>query len=126
MLEIQAGYAFLNNKAYLGVSTGVNQRSNDFSDEFRYGLEVGYRIHRFTTILKADGIYTFFNGKAPISDNGIFSNNTEYLIITPEIRYNIKDSFGLTANTGFVLFGRNILAAPNYSVGLFYKLNKNK
>ncbi len=123
LIQLQAGYAIPNSRAYLGASVGFNNRTNDFSDEFRYGLEAGYSFTpSWTAIVKMDGIQSFENGDALGTMNGIFSNNTEYLIVSPELIYTLKERYGVLANASFPLSGQNILAEPSYSFGIFWKL----
>jgi hypothetical protein len=63
------------------------------------------------------------NGTAEPSMSGtLFSNNTEYLSPSLELAYELKSGFGLNASAAGAFYGRNILASPNYSVGVFYNL----
>ncbi|MGD1894651.1 MAG: hypothetical protein ACFB15_29170 [Cyclobacteriaceae bacterium] len=107
---------------YATALVGFNNRTRDFSDEFRYGLEIGRSWNnRWITQLRFYGVASFMNGNAEGGGgNSIFANNLEFLAITPEVAYNIRDNFGVTINAGFAAFGRRILANPNYGVGLFY------
>ncbi|NJO03111.1 MAG: transporter [Bacteroidia bacterium] len=126
MLLLHAGYAVPSTRLYLAALVGVNNRSEDFSEEFRYGLEAGYSFSdRFLAAIKILGVQSFENGEALGSTNGIFSNNTEYLAITPEVNYFFNDHWGISANVGFAASGQNILASPNFSFGVFYKLIAN-
>lgn len=124
-LELSAGYSLAGGKAYLGANVGINNRTSNFSEEFRYGFEAGYNFtKKFLGIVKVDGIESFMNGDAAGTANGIFSNDTEFLVITPEIIYTLKNNFGVTANVAAAVYGRRILASPSYSFGIFYKLDK--
>ncbi len=107
---------------YATALLGFNNRTQDFSDEFRYGFEIGRSWNnRWITQLRFYGVESFMNGDAEGgAGNSIFANNMEFLAITPEVAYNIRDNFGVTVNAGFAAFGRKILAAPNYGLGLFY------
>lgn len=103
--------------AYLGF----NHRTRGFSDEFRYGMEVGFTWRNWTPILKINGVKSFFNGDAEAVQNGIFSNNTEYFSPNLEVNYQWREHVGLSVLGGFALAGRNILAAPTWSAGIYWK-----
>ncbi len=123
MLSIEASRSFSAIGAYATALVGFNNRTNSFSDEFRYGLEAGITFNKFTFIGRIYGIKSLENGsgqEAP--SNGIFSNNIEYTSFTPEIVYTIKDKYGITASVGTAFSGKRVLANPSYSVGLFFKL----
>lgn len=121
LISLNAGYSI--SKVYFGASVGFNNRTRDFSEEFRYGLELGYTpIPSFTALVKMDGVESFQNGEALGATNGIFSNNTEFITLAPEINYTFYKEYGISANVAIPLRGERILAAPSYSIGLFWKL----
>lgn len=122
LFRLSMGYSVPNTKLYGGASLGFNNRTNGFSEEFRYGAEVGYSFNEnYLLILKADGIESFRNGNAATTQNGIFSNNLEHFTLTPEFIYTYKNRGGFTINAGFPLSGSNVLAAPSYTFGIFWK-----
>ena len=120
MITVEASRSFGN--GYATTLLGFNNRTKDFSDEFRYGFEIGRSWNdRWITQLRLYGVESFMNGDAAGgAGNSIFANDMEFLAITPEIAYNIHSNLGVTVNAGFAAFGRKILAAPNIGVGLFY------
>ncbi|MEQ9439091.1 MAG: hypothetical protein RIG62_08575 [Cyclobacteriaceae bacterium] len=120
LITLEASRSF--GSAYATALLGFNNRTQDFSDEFRYGLEIGYTWNgKLLTQLRLSGVESLMNGEAEGGGgNSIFANNTEYLAITPEIAYNIRDNMGVSVNAGFAAFGRKILASPNFGMGLFY------
>ena len=61
------------------------------------------------------------NGGVFVSQNGLFSNNLEFLSIGPEVNYSLTDKFGLSVAVFGAFSGQNILASPSYNAGLFYK-----
>jgi protein XagA len=101
---------------------GFNNRTRGFSDEFRYGAEIGFTWKKITPILKINSVHSFFNGNAETVQNGVFSNNTEYFSPTVEVNYQWTKHAGISLSGGFALSGRNILAAPNWSAGVYWKL----
>jgi len=120
LLTVEASKSF--GKVYATALIGFNNRTEDFSDEFHIGFEIGRSWNdRWLTQLRIYSVNSFMNGDAAGgAGNSIFANDTEFLAITPEIAYNIHDNFGVTVNAGFAAYGRKILAAPNYGAGLFY------
>ncbi len=123
MLSIEASRSFSSIGAYATALIGFNNRTNNFSDEIRYGLEAGITFNKFTFIGRLYGIKSLENGSSlEAPSNGIFSNNIEYTSFTPEIVYTIKDKYGVTASVGTAFAGKRVLANPSYSVGVFLKL----
>ena len=126
MLRLDAGSGFLilkNVSTYANVYLGVNNRTNDFSDEFRYGVEIGagFVNEKFWLSTKLNGIKSYKNGKSSSEVLGttLFANNAEVTSLTFEAAYYITDKLGFSASYGTALSGRIILASPSYSVGVF-------
>ena len=122
LVMIDAGKGF--NKWYGNIGVGFNNRTNGFSDEFRYTFEVGYTgSPKLIASLKVNGVNSLYNGdEIPNTNNGVFANNTEYLAFGPELGYKIKDNFGVTASAFFATAAKRILASPNFGAGLYYTL----
>ncbi len=121
LFKVDVSRSFYPQPLYATATLGINNRTRNFSEEFHYGLEVGYTIgDRALIALKIYGVESFKNGvPTGAAGNGIFSNNTEYLGITPEASVYLGDNFGLTAGVGFAARGERILAAPAYQLGVF-------
>lgn len=124
MLSLEASRGFNGGKGYINTLVAFNDRSNNFSDEFRLGFEVGYNLApKLNVALKVLSVNSLNNGSdLETPTNGIFSNNIEYLAVTPELNYSLNEKFGVSANIGFAASGRRVLALPSYSVGVFMKL----
>jgi len=124
MLGLEASRSFDKGKGYVNTLVAFNNRSENFSDEYRLGAEVGYRIFsKVSGALKVLSVNSFENGSdLETPSNGIFSNNIEYLAISPEVNYFVNDSFGISAGIGFAASGKRVLAAPSFSIGLFKSL----
>ncbi|MEM9885631.1 MAG: hypothetical protein AAF849_07045 [Bacteroidota bacterium] len=105
---------------------GFNNRTNDFSDEIRYGVEAGGQFldRKLLGLVRVFGISSLKNGTPSAFSNStsLFANNAEFLAISPEIGYNISENVGISANVAFAVWGRIILAAPTYSVGVYMNL----
>ena len=124
MLSVEASRSFNNGKSYINTLVAFNNRSENFSDELRFGFEIGHRISdKFSGALKVLSVNSLNNGsdlETPV--NGIFSNNIEFLAITPEVSYNLNEKYGVSASVGFAASGKRVLASPNYSLGIFLKI----
>ncbi|MTB50943.1 hypothetical protein [Lewinella sp. W8] len=108
---------------YSSVMLGVNNRSGGFSDEFRYGMDVGVGLSgsKLWIIGRLQGSESFFNGETAetTTSTSIFSNNAEYLSLGGEINYYLTDRLGLSAGAATAISGRIIAAAPAFSLGIF-------
>jgi len=113
----------ISQNAWVSVYAGLNNRTNDFSDEYRLGAEVGSRFgDHFLAIAKVDVVQSFFNGDADSSQGGtIFSNNTEFISPSLELAYEMENEIGFSLSAAGAFAGKNILASPNYGVGVYKK-----
>lgn len=109
---------------YLSLNAGFNNRTNNYSDEFRYGAEAGITYKRLTAIVRLYGVQSLRNGLENFNAMGtsLFANNSEYLSFTPELAYNFSDAIGISASYGTAFSGQLIFANPSYAVGVFVKL----
>ncbi|MEO1052509.1 MAG: hypothetical protein AAFX87_17890 [Bacteroidota bacterium] len=122
LLRIEASRSFYPAPFYATVSAGLNNRTNNFSDEYHFGLEIGYTKNKFTGIFKLNGVESFKNGDALGSGgNAIFANDTEFIAYGPEVAYSFNSNIGISAGALFSIRGEKILADPNYSAGVFFK-----
>ncbi len=130
LLQLEAGRSFASpsGNLYVSARVGFNNRSNGFSDEIRFGLEggVSFLSDRLWLITRLGGSESTFNGETAetTQSTSIFSNNAEYLSLGGEINYYITGGVGVSAGYAGALSGRVIAAAPVYSAGVFYDLNR--
>ncbi len=128
MLRLDAGTSFNVGSLpfYSNVYSGVNNRTNDFSDEFRYGAELGVGLlnKKWWINAKLDAVVSFKNGLPSGLSNSttIFANNAEYTSLTMETAYYVTDKLGVSVAYGTAFSGKIILANPSYSVGVFLDL----
>lgn len=128
MLQVDAGTAFkiAGQNAYANAYVGYNNRTNNFSDEIRFGVEGGISFFKdkVTTIVRLYGIRSMKNGdlNAGINSTSIFANNSEHVTISPEIAYNINEKWGVSAGFGKAISGKIIFADTAYNAGVFFKL----
>lgn len=125
ILQIDAGTGFSLGAAsgYVSGYAGINNRSKGFSEEFRYGLEVGVGLinNRFYLSGKLNAVESFRNGDtaASVTSTSIFGNNSEFVTLGIEANVYITEKFGVSAGFTNVTSGEIFAAAPSYSVGVF-------
>jgi protein XagA len=98
--------------------TSFNNRSKDFSNEIRYGFEIGYLGNKFNVTARLNAIESLFDKTAPVSQNGIFSNHRELVSPGIDVLYKITKRVGVVGSTDFVIAGRNTLNAPLFGFGV--------
>ena len=127
LVSLEAGRSFSPN-FYATASVGVNNRTNGFSDEFRFSLEAGYALgnRRVWLIGRLTGVESLQNGEtaATISSTSIFSNNAEFLSVGGELNVYVTDKLGLSAGAATALSGKVIAAAPAFTAGVFLDLGR--
>jgi len=126
MLQIDASTSIKAGNYYpwFSLFTAFNNRTNGYSDEFRFGVETGISVKKWIGILRMTGVQSFKNGDNAFNAIGtsIFANNTEYLTFSPELGYNFSEKVGMSVNYAIALSGRVIFADPAYSVGVYFNL----
>jgi hypothetical protein len=128
MIKLDIGKSFGNEKVglYANVYGGFNNRTNDYSDEFRYGAELGLGLmsSKLWLVGRLAGVESFNNGKlaSEVVSTSIFANNAEFTTIGAEANFYITKNLGLSAGFATPLSGKIVYAAPSYSVGVFYDL----
>lgn len=129
ILQIDAGTGFkLNEKtnSYVSAYAGINNRSNGFSEEFRYGIEygVGFMNSKLWLIGRLNGVESFKNGDTAetTTSTSIFANNAEFTSASIEAAYYITKNIGFSANYATAFRGEIIAVAPFYSVDVFFDL----
>lgn len=124
MLRIDASHSFYPKKFYVSAYAAFNNRTKGFSDEVRFGAEVGLTLDKFIPIFKVSTVHSLFNGDTSlgVTQSGIFSNNTEFISPSLELNYQVTEKVGVSASIATALAARNILASPNFGVGVYLKM----
>lgn len=126
--RLEAGYSYKlwGLDFYSSAYFGFNNRTNDFSDELRFGYETGVGLfeRRLWLISRLQRISSLRNGKTAAESVGtsLFANNTEFTSMGIEAAYYVNKRLGFAASYTGAVAGRIIFAAPSYSVGIFYDL----
>ncbi|MEL7119038.1 MAG: hypothetical protein AAFO07_06345 [Bacteroidota bacterium] len=125
LVELGQSFRIGNTNAFAKAYFGVNNRTEGFSDEFRFGVETGATVlnEKVILIARLSGVESFNNGTLPSEATGtsIFANNTEFLIFGPEIGYKLTDQLGVSFGIGEPLSGRLIFANTSFNAGVFYQ-----
>ena len=130
LFQVHAGTGFTigQSSAYASLLAGFNNRTNNFSDEWRYGIEGGVALfdQKLWTIFRLNGVESLKNGAtaASITSTSIFANNTEYTSYAIELAYYLTTNLGISATYASAFRGEIIAAAPSYSFGIFYDMNR--
>ncbi|MEZ4809971.1 MAG: hypothetical protein R2819_06390 [Allomuricauda sp.] len=124
MLRVAAGTPFkiANNPSYAKIYVGYNNRTQNFSDGFRTGAELGIQFfNRLWIAGKLDIVQSLQNGSLSAQNNqgSIFANNVEFTGLGVEAAYYLTKKLGVSANYGGALDGRIIYASPSYAIGVF-------
>ncbi len=108
---------------YYTLNTGFNNRTNGFSEEFRFGVEAGATFFdKITTSFRLYVVKSLNNGSSTVSNaTSVFSNNMDFTSFTTEIAYDVTQKLGFSANYGTAFAGKLIFANPSYSVGVYMK-----
>lgn len=126
LLKLEWGYGQA--RWYASGNLGFNNRTKGFSEEFRYHLEAGYWLlpGKVLASAKLAGVESFNNGDPEGSGNGLFSNNVEFVSPQLAVTYEHRQQWGVSAQVAGAVSGRNALASPAVSVGLYWKMGGRK
>ena len=124
LLALEFGHSFYPLPLYFSGEAGLNNRTQGFSDELRYAAELGYTLWgNFTAMMKFIGVASLKNGADNVRGGmgGLYANNVSYLALGPSLFYQINKNLGITASVDGATYGQNVLAAPSYAVGIYFK-----
>ena len=127
-LDASSGFSIKKLSMYATATVGFNNRTKGFSDEFRYGFEVGaaFLKNKLWVIGRLTGVESFKNGTLASDANStsIFANNSEFSSFAVEVAYYVTPKVGVSAAYAGAFRGEIIFANPSYSVGVFLDLTK--
>ena len=121
-LGLEYGYSLWPIPGYLNAGVTYTNRTQGFSDEFRYGIEAGYTfIKDLILIVRFHGQVSMKNGDENVKGGfGVYSNNQQYIAYNAELAYKFTDNFGVKAYYESGGAGKNIISAPVINVGVFF------
>ena len=119
LFMLQVGHSLWPTPGYLKAEIGFNNRESDYSDELRYALEAGFMAgERVGFSAWVRGVKAL--GKA--DDDEWTRNDQQYVSFGPEINLYITANAGITAGVTKYTSARNLLDAPAWDIGVFFKL----
>ncbi len=124
-LMLGVGHSFYPAPAYIAVEAGFNNRTQGFSDEFKFSAETGYTFGgKLTAIARLRGLEPLRNGDDSITGGtgGLYANNQRYIAYGAELAYMLTGNLGVSFSIEGATRGQNILSAPAYQTGLFLDL----
>ncbi|MEM8895045.1 MAG: hypothetical protein AAGC88_10740, partial [Bacteroidota bacterium] len=111
---------------YASAFVRLNNRTNDFSDDWFAGIELGasFFSQKLWLIGRLDNQESFKNGSGSFNPTAegsttIFASNSEFTSITTEVAYYMTKQWGVSFAYSNPLRGELILADPAYTVGMF-------
>ena len=129
VLRVDAGTGFNLGKkvnGYANAYAGFNNRTNDFSDEYRFGLEagLGFLNKRIWAIGRLNIVESLKNGElsGETTSNSVFANNSEFTSFSGEVNFYITKKIGVSVGAATAIAGEIILADASYTVGVFLDL----
>jgi len=120
--SLYAGYQW-RGETDLEYSTGTE--TVNYDDSFIWGGEIGWTPdENWQVAFKIRHVIALENGTGGGVTGGssIFGNSISYFSITPEVSYILANNLGFSFSIGTAAFAENILAAPNFNVGIVYIL----
>lgn len=126
-LDLSRSFPIGKVNAYGSVYAAFNNRTDNFSDEFRMGAELGagFLDSKIWFITRFDRVQSAQNGASSTqaSDGAtVFANNTEFFAFAYEVAGYVADKIGVSASYSGVFDASLIFASPAYSLGIFYDL----
>lgn len=111
---------------YAKTYIGFNNKTKNFSDEFRAGIEVGTGLFgsKLLLLMRSNMVKSLRNGSLNASNNSgsIFANNVEFISIGGEVAWKFTKKIGVSLGYDSAFSGKIIYAAPSYNAGIFYLL----
>lgn len=128
-LDIGKGFkAFNRRQAYYALYGGFNNRTKNFSEEIRFGVEFGMEFfnQKLWVITRVNGVESLKNGATAetVTSTSIFANNSEYMSYSLELNQYVSKNIGLSIGFASAFRGEIIAASPSFSAGIFLDLSK--
>ncbi|MFK7748904.1 MAG: transporter [Kordia sp.] len=113
-------------KFYVQAFTGIDLRTNDYSNNFKIGGEIGTKVHSKIWLIGFVDIVNSFNDgdvNLPFRNIGtaLYVNNQEYSAFGLKAVGEINNSFGGILSFGGAFSGNNVAKQAAVTVGLYHK-----
>ncbi len=129
MIQFDAGksYSLGSLPSYASAFVGFNNRTNQFSEELRFGAEtgIGFFDSKLWLAAKLFIVESLKNGATAetVNSTSLFANNSEFKSLQIESSVYLNKRVGLSASVATAFAGEIIAAAPSYSFGVFFDLH---
>jgi hypothetical protein len=119
---VRAGYK-MSNGFYGAVYGGYINRDQGFTDAVLAGGRAGYHWKNITASIRCDAMDPRENGDDHKRGGlpGLYSNNSGFIYIGPEVNYILGEHWGLLASALIPVKGQFIQSAPVFEAGVFYR-----
>ena len=122
---VQIGRSF--HEFYFQANTGFDFKTNDYSESWRIGGEVGKQFfNQLWLVGFAEFRVSFKNGDylAPVENlqTALYINDQEFGALGVKLIEEIGPLFGITAAYGGAIFGNNVPKREAFSIGVFLNL----
>ena len=119
------------NKLFVQGNVSVGFRTNNYSQFFRGGAEVGYKFFgRLWTIFYLDYKASFKNGTIQLPENNLLTSlyvdNQEYAGYGLKAIYELNNQLGVTAGLGGAFSANAEARKAAFNLGVFMKIDSNK
>ena len=114
-------------KSFYYVYSGFYFYGDDLSNNFVYGIEYGYHLHKkLWTILTLNGKESFYNGDKiypqHYEETYQYINNQLYTSLSVKLIYELNEHIGLNGSTNIISVRANNLPFQRpFSLGFYYK-----
>ena len=119
LLKFNAGtsLSLFKHSFYAKTYIGFNNKTKNFSDEFRAGIEVGTGLFgsKLLLLMRSNMVKSLRNGSLNASNNSgsIFANNVEFISIGGEVAWKFTKKIGVSLGYDSAFSGKIIYAAPS-------------
>ena len=115
------------NKLYFQLYTGAELRFKDYSNNLKFGGEVGYKIiPRIWLVAFLKGTVSFKDGSVilPLRNlsTGTYINNQQYVANGFKVIGELTDKLGVNASFTGALFADNVARREAMNFGIYYKI----
>lgn len=123
IINLGAGFG----RSYLQAFTGVQLRTNNYSHNFRFGIEYGYKLlSRLWLAAFVDITQSLKNGDISLPshnfETGLFINDQEVIATGIKAIFELNDQSGLTFGYGGAVSGVAVPKSPAITFGYFVRL----
>lgn len=112
--------------AYAQAYAGFGLRTDDYSNDWRLGVEGGYRLFERLVVAGTVDVVSSFSDGSPSQnarnlETGLYVDEQEYASYGFKGLYEVSDGFGVQAAVRGAFSGDNVPRSPFMSVGVYFR-----